>query len=545
MSTQQRIILATVLAFVFFLMYDYFLVPKKQIETSNATQIEQTTTAQSAPNISQNVASQSVASPASSSPATSESSEIISKIYADDYEVYIDRLGRVQKYFLNGVNFKDSEGERIQLIDSSFGLLPLEIRFSDTIVNNEAFTTPYVADKSEIKLNGDGSGVLVLTQTLSSVTVTKTITFTQKNGYKIDVSLSSPFRYFITPGFRPNVIADGYTFHGVIVQNEDSSLEKIEDGDAKKTQIFTNSKFAAASDRYYTTLFANFDTGLEVTVSPATDNNPNIFISSDKELSLTGYMGPKSREDIYAVDSRLDPVIEYGFFTLISKPLFSFLNFIHSKIGNWGWSIVIMTLVIRLFLYPITYRGMVSMNKLKELAPKVKELQAKYKDDKQKLNVQMMELYKKHGANPMGGCLPILIQIPIFFAIYRVLLNAIALKNAEWILWIHDLAVKDPYFVLPILMGATMFLQQRITPTTFADPMQEKIMRLLPIIFTFFFLMFPAGLTLYWFINNLFSIAQQLYVNRIFAKKNEAKVEKEKEHIEEKKEKAKAKKDNL
>ena len=148
----------------------------------------------------------------------------------------------------------------------------------------------------------------------------------------------------------------------------------------------------------------------------------------------------------------------------------------------------------------------------------MKEIQTKYKGDPQKINAHVMELYRKHGANPMGGCLPILIQIPIFFAIYRVLLNAIELKGAEWILWINDLAELDPYFILPILMGITMYIQQHITPTNFTDPMQEKIMKFLPLIFTFFFITFPAGLTLYWFVNNLCSIAQQMVVNKIFAR---------------------------
>jgi YidC/Oxa1 family membrane protein insertase len=170
---------------------------------------------------------------------------------------------------------------------------------------------------------------------------------------------------------------------------------------------------------------------------------------------------------------------------------------------------------------------MVSMNKLKELAPKVKALQEKYKDDKQKASMHMMELYKKEGANPMGGCLPVLLQIPIFFGIYRVLLNSIELKGAAWILWIDDLGSMDPYFVLPILMGVTMYFQQRITPNTMTDPVQQKMFQFLPVVFTFFFLWFPAGLTLYWFINNLFTIGQQYYVNQIFAK---AKIQRHEQH---------------
>ena len=249
-----------------------------------------------------------------------------------------------------------------------------------------------------------------------------------------------------------------------------------------------------------------------------------IFVKGEQNFKAKGYIGAKDHATLSQINEELVDVIEYGWFTFIAKPMFAFLNLLYGYIGNWGWAIVVLTLVIRIVLFPLTYKGMLSMNKLKDLAPKVKELQAKYKGDPQKLNMHMMELYKKNGANPMGGCLPILMQIPIFFAIYRVLLNAIELKAAPWILWIHDLSVMDPYFVLPILMGATMFLQQKLTPTTFSDPMQEKIMKFLPLIFTFFFVTFPAGLTLYWFVNNVCSVIQQVFVNKLFEKHKKAEV---------------------
>jgi YidC/Oxa1 family membrane protein insertase len=166
---------------------------------------------------------------------------------------------------------------------------------------------------------------------------------------------------------------------------------------------------------------------------------------------------------------------------------------------------------------------MVSMQKMKDLAPKMKELKEKYKGDPQRLNAATMEMYKKHGANPLGGCLPMLLQIPVFFAIYRVLLNAVELQGAEWILWIHDLSRMDGYYILPLLMGASMFLQQQMTPNNFTDPMQEKVMKYLPVIFTFFFITFPSGLVLYWFVNNLFSILQQFIVNQQFKNAKDAK----------------------
>jgi YidC/Oxa1 family membrane protein insertase len=522
MSPQNRLLLAVSLMILCLISYSYFQ-PQTQANENASLQTQSGVQANEAPQI----AVQTTAAAAPTSTQSVNMDEVIAKIESPDFEIYIDKLGRISKYFLNGEDFKDENGERIQLIDDSLPPLPLEVRFKDKALNNEAFSKSYAADKKEITL-GDESETLTLVQELSGVTLTKKITFTKERGYNAEISLSAPQEYFISTGFRPNVLADAYTFHGVIVKKSDGSLETIEDGDAKKTETFSKSPFAAASDRYYTTLLSNFDENLVVVVSPDKDKNPNIFIEGRENLKLTGYIGPKSKANIHAVDKRLDDVIEYGFFTWISKPIFSLLYFINSKIGNWGWSIVIITILIRLVLYPLTYRGMVSMNKLKDLAPKIKELQAKYKDDKQKLNLHVMDLYKKHGANPMGGCLPILIQIPIFFAIYRVLSNTVELKNAEWILWVKDLAVMDPYYILPIAMGLTMFLQQKMTPTAFTDPMQEKIMKFLPLIFTFFFLWFPAGLTLYWFVNNLFSISQQMYVNRHFKRLKEQ--EKEKAH---------------
>jgi len=215
----------------------------------------------------------------------------------------------------------------------------------------------------------------------------------------------------------------------------------------------------------------------------------------------------------YRVLDGIDPVlvnaIEYGWFTFAAAPLFKVLMWLHGIFGNWGWAIIGLTILIRMILFPLTYKGMISMQKMKEVAPKIKEIQAKYKGDPQRMNAAVMETYKKHGANPLGGCLPLLLQIPVFFAIYRVLLNAVELQGAEWILWVNDLSRMDPYFILPILMGA--------------DPMQEKIFKYLPVIFTFFFVTFPSGLVLYWFVNNIFSIAQQFIVNKQFDAMKKAK----------------------
>lgn len=520
---QHRILIATVLSFAFFAAYDYFFIPKST--PVSTTQVEQNKS-QSAPQVEESPSAQATASP-SGALEVSSNDEIIATVLAEHFEVHVDRLGRISKYYLNDARFTNADETRLQLVDSQLSPKPLEVRFKESATNNEAFASDYQSSESKLELSGQSKN-LILTQNLGTTTLTKEITFHPNGSYDVKISLSEPAEYFITPGFRPNVVVDGFTFHGVLIKEADDTTTVIEDTDAKGGDRFIDAPLIAAVDRYYTTLFYDYEGGFDVVVSADKDKNPILFVKGKQEMAFSGYVGPKDYEGLYRIDPRLTDTIEYGWFTFIAKPLFLFLAYIHSIVGNWGWAIVIMTILIRLVLYPLTYKGMVSMNKLKELSPKIKELQAKYKGEPQKLNTHMMELYKKHGANPMGGCLPILMQIPIFFAIYRVLSNAIELKAAPWIFWVEDLAAMDPYFILPVLMGATMFLHQRITPTNFTDPMQEKIMKFLPLIFTFFFVTFPAGLTLYWFVSNLFSIAQQYYVNSLFAKKKEAqKVHKE------------------
>ncbi|MDO5045279.1 membrane protein insertase YidC [Campylobacter sp.] len=513
---QKRVLLATVLSFAFFIAYDYFFIPKNLPTDQNQTISSQANAQNAAP--STTTASASTANTVAPN-ATSESKNI-AVVKSSHFEAHIDNLGRISKFYLNDEKYKNEDGSRIELTSKT--LLPLEIRFSDTNLNEQAFKTDYISSAAELDVT-NSKQTLVLTQNLEGSSVTKKLTFYPNGNYDLEVGVSGG-EYFITPGFRPSVAVDNYTVHGALIRYADDKLKILEDGDVDGTEAFNDANIAAASDRYYTSLFYSFDKPLNVLVSTDTAENAIVFIKNSGEFRAGGYIGPKDHKILKSIDNRLTDVIEYGWFTFIAKPMFAFLSVLHDYIGNWGWAIVVLTLVIRLVLFPLTYKGMLSMNKLKELAPKVKELQAKYKGDPQKLNAHMMDLYRKHNANPMGGCLPILMQIPIFFAIYRVLLNAIELKAAPWILWVKDLAVMDPYFVLPILMGITMFLQQKLTPTNFTDPMQEKIMKFLPLIFTFFFVTFPAGLTLYWFINNVCSVIQQIFVNKLFEKHKKAEV---------------------
>ena len=225
------------------------------------------------------------------------------------------------------------------------------------------------------------------------------------------------------------------------------------------------------------------------------------------------YVGPKEQDRLKEPAEGLILTVDYGWLTPIASPLFWVLNTIHKMVGNWGWAIILLTVLIKLVFYPLSAASYKSMAKMKKLQPRLKTLKERYGDDRQKLNQAMMELYKKDKINPLGGCLPILIQIPVFIALYWVLLESVELRQASFMLWLNDLSVPDPYYVLPIIMGASMLVQQLLNPAPL-DPIQKNIMMVLPVVFTVFFLWFPAGLVLYWVVNNLLSIAQQWYITR-------------------------------
>jgi YidC/Oxa1 family membrane protein insertase len=225
------------------------------------------------------------------------------------------------------------------------------------------------------------------------------------------------------------------------------------------------------------------------------------------------FIGPKLQERLDDVAEGLELTVDYGIFTVLAKPLFWLLEIIHDVIGNWGWAIVILTVLIKLVFYKLSERSYKSMARMRAVQPRLMGLRDRYAGDKQKMNQALMELYKTEKINPLGGCLPILVQIPVFIALYWMLLESVEMRHADFMLWINDLSSRDPYFVLPILMGITMFAQQKLNPAP-VDPIQAKMMMALPFVFTVFFAFFPAGLVLYWFVNNLLSIAQQWVITK-------------------------------
>lgn len=527
MTPNQRLMIAVVLSVLFFVAYTAIF-PPEQLEGVDANQanIQNTKNAQNGQTSSQ-VNILEVEDAVSHEISTNEKiaqndlSTIVT-VKSNKFTLKLDTLGRISSKELLQDKYNDEDDKHAQLIPPT-GPKPLFIRFLDSNLNEEATRVPYSANVAEISVE-DNSQKVTLTQKLSNLTITKEIIFYSDGHYDAKISLSDDKRYFVYLGQRPRITEKMMTVSGAMIYTDDEIVTIIEDGDAAGRKTFSGVELISAFDQYSATIMYGFAKDTNIIVERDKEDNPVVYFEALKNMSFSGYIGQKEYKTLYAINPVLTNAIEYGWFTFASKPLFQLLSWLHGIFGNWGWSIVALTLIIRVVLYPLTYKGMVSMQKMKDISPKVKELQAKYKGDPQRMNAAVMDLYKKHGANPLGGCLPMLLQIPVFFAIYRVLLNAVELQGASWMLWVDDLSRMDSTFILPILMGASMYYQQKLTPNNFTDPMQEKIFKFLPIIFTFFFVTFPSGLVLYWFVNNLFSIAQQFIVNQQFKNAKEAEI---------------------
>lgn len=558
-DTNSRVLLAVVVSFIFIIIYSYFVQDpskaqqkREQANTAKSLDSTESSTSQAdSPNFAHNQAPQA----SQDSPFQAPARPIISRVVSSSVEVEIDDLGRIAQVYLKdkkftaprqegffshlgklfGLNSAESTPQEKLPLFAPQTILPLEIRFQDQALNAHTTSTTYKASNAHITLENNGTPqTLTLTQTMPNMTITKTLQFFYDDDglkYTINIAMSKPTPYALSSGMRPVADDDGYAFHGVVLKSDGlkGTIEKIEDKDAKlEGQSFTQVPFISASDRYFTTLLFTRDVrGLHAQVVGDSKKHPIPYIMLDSNIELEGYVGPKNYQLLKSIYEPLTDVVEYGLITFFAKPVFLLLEWLYMLMGNWGWAIIGLTIIVRLILFPLSYKGIMSMQRLKDLTPKMKEIQEQYKGDPQKMQMHMMQLYKKHGANPLGGCLPLLLQIPVFFAIYRVLYNAVELKSSQWILWIHDLSVMDPYFILPILMGASMYIQQALTPNTL-DPMQARIFKLLPIIFTLFLITFPAGLVLYWTINNIFAIGMQLVINKIIDKQRAAEIAKHK-----------------
>jgi YidC/Oxa1 family membrane protein insertase len=395
---------------------------------------------------------------------------------------------------------------------------------------------PPGADKFDLKLVATAP---------NGAQVTQTLTF-HRGSYVIDVSYQvtntgtapiAPAAYFqLARDSKPTGVQSwgapsAYT--GPVIYNEADKYTKLAFSDIDKGKAkFTNKTdngWIGMVEHYFVAAWLPPDAA-KITREFYVSKIDNLYYAGVKlplgtiapgatvTASVPLYVGPQEQDTLQSLAPGLDRVVDYGIFTVIAAPLFLLLKWLHSLLGNWGWAIIAMTVLIKSAFYPLNHASARSMAKMKVIAPKMKALQEQYANDKQQLQLKMMELYKTEKINPLGGCLPILVQIPVFIALYWVLLSAVELRHAPWIGWIHDLSAPDPYFVLPVLYAITAYLQVKLSPTPIQDPVQAKVMQIMPIAFSVMFLFFPSGLVLYWLINNAIQIFQQWHMNRLLTR---------------------------
>ena len=401
--------------------------------------------------------------------------------------------------------------------------------------------SPFKADANryELQQGKDLLTVRLTNQAEDGSTIVKQYSF-HRGTYVIDVEFQienkgavaiKPDAYFqfLRFGEAPSTSPFGIsTFAGPAIYTEEKKFQKIgfPDIDKGKLEYPQKSKdgWLAMLQHYFVAAwlpkngvereFFTKKVGEKLYTAGVVAPVGNIAPGATGSISVPLYVGPQEGDKLAKLAPGLDLTIDYGWLTIIASPLFKVLSFIHSWVGNWGIAIILLTVLIKLLFFPLSAASYKSMAKMKVLGPKLQKLKDQYGDDKQKLNQAMMELYKTEKVNPLGGCLPIVIQIPVFISLYWVLLAAVELRHAPFFGWIKDLSAADPFYILPVLMGATMFLQTKLNPTP-PDPIQAKVMLYMPLIFSVMFLWFPAGLVLYWTVNNLLSIWQQWQINRM------------------------------
>jgi YidC/Oxa1 family membrane protein insertase len=316
---------------------------------------------------------------------------------------------------------------------------------------------------------------------------------------------------------------DSYTFVGPLTFDGEKLHEDSPEDLTKAAKSYgSDVVWSGITNKYFLMAVAPSDSALkQIQIGMGEGSVYNRLISSfvtlergeNLSFEYVSFLGPKDYDLLLKAEHQFEQAIDYGFFKILAHPLMVVLKFFYGFLGNYGVAIILLTVCIKIIFWPLTQKSYSSMKGMQKLQPEMQKLREKFAKDKQRLNQEMMAFYKENRVNPLGGCLPMVIQIPVFFALYKVLLGSIELRHAPFMLWITDLSAKDPYYVTPLIMGATMFIQQKMTPTNM-DPTQEKIMLMMPVVFTFLFLNFPSGLVIYWLVNNLLTILQQYLIRR-------------------------------
>ncbi len=540
----QRIFLAIFLSLAILLGYQYFFVPTPPPVTESTVASSPQNGKDEEKSVAQAPAPVAAASLLAAQPAGAASRQgrdipVTTSLYS---AVVSEAGGMVKSFQLKDYRealAKDS-GKKELLQPKAGDNLPLNFSWGiepDSI-------PPVVYEAAPIQAEQDGGATLTMRGKLpSGLEIVRTMRFLDQQ-YLLELTIdvvnptAAPLQGapYLTLDNRPFASENSFVFSGPAVLR-DGVLEEIKPADLKKgSRSFTGKiGWAAYEDNYFlcgivphtgeqhTAHFSVLDENRVTTVLAGASDV--IRPGQRQQYTYSVYFGPKTMGDLKSVGHELERSINFGWFDVMAKPTLYLLNFFHGYVGNYGLAIILVTVLIKLLFWPVSQKGMKSMKTMQKLQPKMAKLREKYKDDKQLQQQEMIKLYQTYKVNPVGGCLPMVIQIPVFFALYKVLLQTIELRHAPFFLWITDLSAPDrlpvgfdlPFIggipVLTLLMGATMFLQQKMTPAT-GDPTQQKIMMFMPVIFTFMFLNFASGLVLYWFVNNLLSIGQQYLVNR-------------------------------
>lgn len=431
-----------------------------------------------------------------------------------------------------------SDNTPIKLFNSAPGkLFHFQTGLNSDKANNATHEASFTAPQANFEL-ADGDSISVpLTWQADGVTVSKVFTF-YRGRYDFAVkqtvnnNSNSAWNGYQYRQLRRNEVSISRglttfnTFAGAVYSTPDNKYNKLSFADMRDSDLAIKNVtggwvgmmehyFMGAiippqdkKDSFYSHYLkdGSFSIGLY-------GSSQSIPVGGSAEFNTVGFVGPKIKNDLARIAPNLDKATDYGWFFFISEFLFNVLNWMHSVVKNWGWAIVIVTLLIKAMLFPLAAKSFKSMAKMRKFQPEMERIRENYSEDRQLQGKKMMELYKKEGINPASGCLPILIQIPIFLAFYYMLMESVELRQAPWIFWIKDLSIKDPYYVLPVINMGLMFVQQRLNPPP-SDPIQRRVMMFLPLIFGFLFLFFPSGLVLYWAVSNSFSIIQQYVITK-------------------------------
>jgi YidC/Oxa1 family membrane protein insertase len=527
MDNNKRVILAVVLSLMVLLTWNYFFPPITPLETGNQTVSEanqSTTPASPEERVTPSEQPQTVRFTPSAGQKISVDTPL--------YRAVINTSGGVLESFVLKA-FKETiaaDSANIDLVTSqSLTKAPLGLIWNaqPTWAQGE-----WSVEGGDLLLAEGQVGSVQLTGVMAGVKVVRSLSFTGgsyeiKEEVKITNTTAAQIQgnvAFSVSSVPLSAEGDKYNQTKIAYMSADKLTEETDHKDLQQgLESPTPAQWAGIESNYF--LMALVPTSADMTARAKLEDNVYRMTIADQLLLDPGvtqlrtcsyYFGPKTEKALVAMPKNLKASINYGFFDIIAKPLNQFLVFLYAYVGNYGLAIIILTVIIKILFWPLSHKSYKSMEQMKKLQPMMAKIREKHADDREKMNAEIMQLYKTYKVNPAGGCVPMLLQIPVFFALYQALLGAIELRHAAFIphlpftdlVWLADLSAQDPFYITPLVMGATMFLQQRLAPPA-GDPMQAKIMMFMPVIFTFLFLNFPSGLVVYWLVNNVLSIAQQ------------------------------------